>query len=52
MKETVYQMDPVAGLVPEQENLFHPGELSYIEGGRALGAVEREEGMPYGLWSD
>lgn len=26
-------MDPAQGrLVPRQENLFHPGELSYIEG--------------------
>jgi len=25
-------MDPQKGLVAEQENYFHPGELSYIEG--------------------
>lgn len=25
-------MDPVEGLVPEQENFFNAGELSYIEG--------------------
>ena len=35
VKETIYQMDDVQGLVPEKENFFHPGELSYIEGTRA-----------------
>ena len=31
VKETVYHMGE-GRLVPEQENYFHPGELSYIEG--------------------
>lgn len=31
VKETVFHMAE-GRLVPEQENFFHPGELSYIEG--------------------
>lgn len=34
VKETVYEQDSEGrGLVPVRENIFHPDELSYIEGG-------------------
>ena len=39
VKETVYQMDPVKGLVPEAEHYCRAGDLSYIEGACVRGSA-------------